>query len=68
MTRPVVAILAKVNNPGSQQIVMSTPVRSMAVAAIFFNRRMFPEKRSALVGMAAIAEFVFSVGTQLSMA
>jgi hypothetical protein len=54
----VMATLAKLRRPADQKLSMIAAMSGMAGLAIFLNRRMFPEKGSALFRVTFIAEFI----------
>ena len=54
----VMATLAKLRHTTGQEFPVITPVRGMAGLAVFFNRGMLPEIRTAFFGMALVAEVI----------
>ncbi len=68
MLRPVMTALAEFRRlPGQEFIVIAT-MRSIAVQAIFFDRRMLPHERPPLFSVAGITEFVDRIGFDLLIA
>ena len=68
VTGAVVAVLAKVRHVLDQQLAVLTSVRIMASETIFLDGRMFPDKRTALVGVALIAKLVDVIGLEITVA
>ncbi len=61
MPLSVVAILAEIWHFLRQQLRRLGSVSLMAFKTVFFDRRMFPEERTAFVGMALVAEQIDAV-------
>lgn len=59
-----VALLAELRFGGDEQRLVIGAVGFMAIGAILHRRRMLPEKRSPLLGMAGITELVHRVGLE----
>jgi len=56
-----VTVLAEVRDAIYQQTVVNASMGAMTCAAVFLHRRVFPEKRAALAGVTAVAEFIEAV-------
>ena len=55
MTRPDMTALAQERLTRDQHMVVVRTVSIMAIHAVFPDRRVLPDKGSALIGMAAVA-------------
>ena len=53
-----VAGITDARHPNFQQLRVICPVRFMAVGAVFHDRRMLPQERTATLGVAAIAVLI----------
>ena len=62
--REVVALLAEVGTRPHEQLVMVGTMRLMTVDAALADRRMFPEERPPLFGVAGVADVVDGIGVQ----
>ena len=62
--RQVVALLAQVRARPDEQLVMVGTMWLMAVQTAFANWRVFPEKRSPLLGVACVAHVVDGIRVQ----
>jgi hypothetical protein len=62
MARGRVAALTELGHPARQELSMVAAVDGMAGPAVLFHRRMLPEERTALLRVAAVAEFVDRLG------
>lgn len=56
-----VAALAKIGNPHGEKCFLVRTVGIMAIATVFPNRGMFPDKRSTLLHVASITVFIKSL-------
>lgn len=54
----IMAILAKVGDLFFHQVFMAAAVSVMTDGAVFFNRRVFPDKGASFFGMALVAELI----------
>ena len=68
IVRLPVALLAEEGPRGHQQLVLVGPVRCVAVGAVLAHRRMLPQERTALLGMAGEAELIDRLGTEHRLA
>lgn len=59
-----VALLAQPRLPANQQVLEIGAMGCMAIGAIFLHRRVFPQERTAFLGMAVIAGLVEGVARQ----
>ena len=62
--REVVALLAKVGTRPHEQLVMVGTMRLVTVDATLADRRVFPEERPPLFGVAGVADVVDGIGVQ----
>lgn len=60
-----VALLAQVGLSAHQQVFVVRTMRRVAIATVFLYRRVFPQKRPALFGMAVEALLVDRVADQV---
>src|SRR5262245_8084396 len=64
--RQVVTLLTKVRTRAHEQLVVVGTMRLMTVEAALADRRMFPEKRTPLLGVAGVAHVVDGIGVEES--
>ena len=62
MVRVAVALLAKERACDLEQLVLIGPVRTVAVQAIFPDRSVLPEERTAFFRMTGVTKLVHGVG------
>ncbi len=64
MSRGHVTLLAEPRQRKLQHLLANSPVRLVAIHAVFGDRGMLPEKRSALLGVTAVTKVVRRVGRE----
>ena len=67
MARVGVALLAEERHRGRLQLEVVRAVRRVAVEAVLAHRRVLPEERAALLGVALVAELVDRAGDQVGL-
>ncbi len=64
VTTPVMTVLTEIRHPLCQQLAVPAAVRIVTGSAVLFDRRMLPNKGSALLCVAGVAKLVAAVGAQ----